>query len=128
MRKGAVIPAPLLLGKRIQQVMLEMGARSGQRVTLDDFGRMVARAEGRKEPYKATTVSGWIHGASEPSLGALDAIARISGRSRAWIAFGEPESQALLVAERPADPLPRDLRKKVEESEAAKPKRRRARG
>lgn len=60
------------LGRRIR------AARRGRTggMSLDLFGREVARLLGRKQPFSNVTVSNWETGRQEPSFGALLAIAQ----------------------------------------------------
>ena len=76
-------------GGRIKQAVLEWSARKGERLTLQDVGKGVAALIGRKKPFTASTVQGWTNEESEPTLSIFLALAQLSGRSAAWIAFGE---------------------------------------
>lgn len=66
------------LGGRIRQLMLELSARWGERVTLSQFGELVGKAEGR-QGYTAQAVGAWTEGRNEPTLGAIYAMSRVTG-------------------------------------------------
>jgi transcriptional regulator with XRE-family HTH domain len=79
------------IGSRIQQVLLELSAKRNGRLTLEDLGALIGNAEkGRRRPYSSSAVSEWIQGRNEPRIATIEAIAKVSGRSRGWVAFGEP--------------------------------------
>ena len=85
-------------GRRIQQVVLDISAKLGRRITLEEFGELVGKAEkGRGRPYSKGAVSEWIQDRNEPTLAAFLAIVAVSvkhappGRTKEWIIFGDDE-------------------------------------
>lgn len=85
------MPVPKGFGRRLQNILLELQALRGERLTLAEFGSLVAQAESppREKPYTPGTVSGWINEESEPTLSVIVAIAKISGKHPSQVAFGE---------------------------------------
>lgn len=89
------------LGGRIEKLILDLAAKRGGRVTLADFGRMVGDAEvGRGEPYSKSAVSEWIQNRAEPSLAAIKAMEKVTGRDRLWIAWGASKGAQRSTANR----------------------------
>lgn len=82
---------PRTMEQRIYYARVWQGKRS-----LAAFGALVAKAEGRKQPYTANTVCRWEHGNSAPDLSTMIAIARASGLREEWILLnkGEPADNA----------------------------------
>lgn len=114
-------------GKRIEQLVFDLSAKLGRRITLAEFGELVGKAEsGRNRPYSKSGVSEWIQERNEPTLAAFVAMAVVSakhtppGRSREWIIFGDEETVPMLAAV----PAQSD----AERAAAKKPSRRRRRG
>jgi hypothetical protein len=108
-------------GKRIEQIVLDLSAKLGRRVTLAEFGEMVGKAEkGRGKPYSKTGVSEWIQERNEPTLAAFVAMVLVSarytppGRSFKWVTLGEEEPVLALKLQQ-AEP---------DEATARKPRRR----
>lgn len=75
------------LGKRIASIREQLGERIGRRVTLEEFGRLVAEQE-QREPgerpdgevaYPRATASRWERGAQIPREPTLRAIADLGG-------------------------------------------------
>jgi transcriptional regulator with XRE-family HTH domain len=95
-------------GARILLAHMLLADKLGNAVSLAEFGRRVAKEEGREEPYSPGTVSRWESGDGQPSVDTLAAIARLCDVEFGWLAIGEeggepPEQQVdlrLLAAAR----------------------------
>lgn len=112
-------------GKRIEQLIFELTAALGRRVTLADFGEMVGKAEkGRGKSYAATTVSEWIQDRGEPKFAAVVAMSAVSrkhappGHSESWIVGFESDDEIPVLPAVPA-------KTEAEKAAAKKPSRRR---
>ena len=90
-------------GARIAQIILDLSAKRGERLTLEQVGRIVADVVGRDDPYSSSTVFGWTKEKNEPPLAVFMALARLSGHKAGWIAFGENHE----VREKPKTTQPR---------------------
>lgn len=113
-------------GKRIQQLILELAAALGKRVTLEDYGTYVGKAEsGRGKPWSKGAVSEWIQDRNEPGVATFVAMAAVSRkhtpqkRSFTWIVLGTDEEDNVEVL--PAVPA----KSEAEKAAAKKPSRRR---
>ena len=76
------------LGRRIFLSHLELSYRLGRKVTLADFGAMIARHLGRETPFTAAAVSRWEAGEQVPSLVVIEAIAVLTHLDPGWISHG----------------------------------------
>lgn len=76
------------LGERIFLAHLELSYRLGRKVTLAEFGEMVAAQLGREAPFTAAAVSRWESGAQAPALPIIEAIAAVTGSDPGWISHG----------------------------------------
>lgn len=76
-------------GPRIEQAILDLQSQIGRRLNQDQVGEIVAGVLRRPESFTASTVNGWIKERSEPTLSVFLALAALSGRQAAWIAFGD---------------------------------------
>jgi transcriptional regulator with XRE-family HTH domain len=99
------------LGRRIFLAHLELSYQLGRRVTLAEFGRLIAERLGRKTPFAVTAVSKWEAGLQTPAPDVVEAIAEITGVDPGWISHGEKS----------AAPGPRRMPR---ESAASEPSRR----
>ena len=77
------------LAQRIFVAHLEISYRLGRKVTLEEFGRLVARQMGRRAPFSAAAVSRWEAGTQTPTPDVIEAIAAVSGTDPGWISHGE---------------------------------------
>ena len=77
------------LGRRLFLAHLQLSYRLGRRVTMAEFGRLVAERLGRKAPFAATAVSKWESGLQVPAPEVIEAIAELSGVDPGWISHGE---------------------------------------
>jgi transcriptional regulator with XRE-family HTH domain len=90
------------IGRRIFMAHLELSYRLGRRVTLAEFGQLIARRMRRRTPFAPTAVSRWEAGQQTPTPEVIEAIAEVSGVDPGWISHGEksaapaPRSQAEL--------------------------------
>jgi len=92
------------LGRRVFLAHLQLSYRLGRRITLAEFGRLIAERLGRETPFAATAVSKWEAGLQLPAPEVIEAIAELSGVDPGWISHGEksaaprPELQPTQVA------------------------------
>ena len=77
------------IGPRIFTAHLELSYRLGRRVTLAEFGRLVAKRLGRAAPFAPTAVSKWEAGLQTPSPDVIEAIAELAEVDPGWISHGE---------------------------------------
>jgi transcriptional regulator with XRE-family HTH domain len=99
------------IGQRIFIAHLELSYRLGRKVTLAEFGEMVAAAMARDVPFSAAAVSRWEKGTKVPGTQVIEAIAAVTGVDPGWLSHGDktaaprPRSQ-LADAQPPAAPAP----------------------
>jgi len=77
------------LGRRIFLAHLQLSYQLGRRITLAEFGRLIAKRLGRKRPFVATAVSRWEAGLQVPTPEVVEAIAELSGVDPGWISHGD---------------------------------------
>ncbi len=77
------------LARRIFLAHLELSYNVGRKVTLAEFGELVARHLGRDAPFSAAAVSRWEAGSQVPSADVIEAIAAITGTDPGWISHGD---------------------------------------
>jgi transcriptional regulator with XRE-family HTH domain len=82
-----------LLGQRVFQAHLELSYQLGRKVTLAEFGRLIAKQLGRRGAFSAAAVSRWESGLQAPTLEIIEAIAALTGTDPGWISHG-PRSAA----------------------------------
>ena len=122
------------LGRRVFLAHLQLSYRLGRRITLAEFGRLIAERLGRETPFAATAVSKWEAGLQVPAPEVIEAIAELSGVDPGWISHGEksaaprPELQPKKLPSEepersPSGPLGK-LAKERAEPQPIKPKRR----
>jgi len=122
------------LGRRVFLAHLQLSFQLGRRVTLAEFGRLIAERLGRETPFAATAVSKWEAGLQVPAPEVIEAIAELSGVDPGWISHGEksaapgPELQPTKLASEerrrsPFGPVGKDAKKRAE-PQPVKPKRR----
>jgi transcriptional regulator with XRE-family HTH domain len=94
------------LGRRVFLAHLQLSYQLGRRVTLAEFGRLIAERLRRKTPFAATAVSKWEAGLQIPAPEVIEAIAEVSGVDPGWISHGEksaaPGPQLVLAEPRPS--------------------------
>jgi hypothetical protein len=106
-------------GMRIRQALALREYKTGQRPTLKQIGVAVAQLTGRKTPYSAGTVSGWLEENSEPPLDVFLALGRWTGQGAGVIAFG-PDARIKSEHLRAAEPTPPGYYRGDDEDEGAK--------
>ena len=131
---------PSSLGRRIFLAHLELSYRLGRRVTLAEFGELVAKESGRTLPFTAAAVSRWEKGLQIPSPDVIEAIGRLTGTDPGWLSHGErtaaPPPRLLHQEPQPKSPAPvaeanaqefhpkvREAEESVEREEIAKKER-----
>jgi transcriptional regulator with XRE-family HTH domain len=77
------------LGRRVFLAHLQLSYRLGRRITLAEFGRLIAERLRRESPFAATAVSRWEAGLQIPAPEVIEAIAELSGVDPGWISHGE---------------------------------------
>ena len=77
------------LGRRIFLAHLELSYRLGRKVTLAEFGELIARRMGRDTPFTAAAVSRWESGSQVPTPQIIEAIALITHTDPGWISHGK---------------------------------------
>jgi len=80
------------LAQRIFHSHLELSYRLGRRVTLAEFGAMIAEEMGRRDAFTAAAVSRWENGQQIPSPRIIEAIGAITQLDPGWISHGEKTS------------------------------------
>jgi transcriptional regulator with XRE-family HTH domain len=96
---------PLTVARRIFLAHLELSYRLGRKVTLAEFGDLVAKQMRRKAPFSAAAVSRWEAGTQIPSADVIEAIAAVTHTDPGWISHGDRSAAPAprLVAEGSAD-------------------------
>jgi transcriptional regulator with XRE-family HTH domain len=77
------------LGRRIFLAHLELSYRLGRKVTLAEFGEMIAKRMGRDTAFTAAAVSRWESGTQVPTPQIIEAIALITHTDPGWISHGK---------------------------------------
>jgi transcriptional regulator with XRE-family HTH domain len=77
------------LARRIFMAHIELSYRLGRKVTLAEFGELIARQMRRDRPFTAAAVSRWETGTQIPSAPVIEAIAKLSAMDPGWISHGE---------------------------------------
>ena len=80
---------PPTVARRIFLAHLELSYRLGRKVTLAEFGDLVARKMGRPAPFSAAAVSRWEAGTQFPSADVIEAIAALTHTDPGWISHGD---------------------------------------
>jgi transcriptional regulator with XRE-family HTH domain len=99
---------PSSLARRLFLAHLELSYRLGRKVTLAEFGDLVARRMGRPNPFSAAAVSRWEAGAQIPSADVIEAIAAVTHTDPGWISHGD----------RSAAPPPQSVRRTARDANA----------
>jgi transcriptional regulator with XRE-family HTH domain len=79
----------LTLARRVFLAHLELSYRLGRKVTLAEFGKLVAVQLGRSAPFSAAAVSRWEAGTQIPSADVIEAIAAVTRTDPGWISHGD---------------------------------------
>jgi transcriptional regulator with XRE-family HTH domain len=79
----------LTLARRVFLAHLELSYRLGRKVTLAEFGKLVAVQLGRNAPFSAAAVSRWEAGTQIPSADVIEAIAAVTRTDPGWISHGD---------------------------------------
>lgn len=77
------------LGRRIFLSHLELSYRLGRKVTLAEFGEMIAKQMDRDTSFTAAAVSRWESGTQTPTPQIIEAIAALSHMDPGWISHGD---------------------------------------
>ena len=80
------------LARRIFLAHLELSYRLGRKVTLAEFGELIAKEMGRNAPFTAAAVSRWEKGTQIPSPRVIEAIATLTGLDPGWLSHGDKSS------------------------------------
>ena len=104
---------PMGWGDRIAEAVLHYSAAVHRRVSLEEFGALLAHREGREKSYGKATVSAWIKEKNEPGLKTFDAMAALVRCDPWWIVWGvgQPPANVLLPETTKAVPRGESARK-----------------
>ena len=80
------------LARRIFLAHLELSYRLGRKVTLAEFGHLIANEMERTAPFTAAAVSRWEKGTQIPSPRVIEAIASLTGLDPGWLSHGDKSS------------------------------------
>ena len=102
------------LGRRIFLSHLELSYRLGRKITLAEFGTMIAQQMGRATPFTGAAVSRWESGGQTPTPQIIEAIAALTHMDPGWISHGDRSAaprpprleRARETDARPKEPLP----------------------
>ncbi len=83
------------LARRIFLAHLELSYSVGRKVTLAEFGELVAKHLGRDTAFSAAAVSRWEAGSQIPSADVIEAIAAVTGTDPGWISHGDRSAAPL---------------------------------
>ena len=76
------------IGRRIFLAHLELSYRLGRKVTLAEFGAMIAAHLERSTPFTAAAISRWESGIQIPTPQVIEAIAAVTHTDPGWISHG----------------------------------------
>src|SRR5687768_8725144 len=76
------------IGRRIFLAHLELSYRMSRKITLAEFGEMIAKRLRRDEPFTGSAVSRWESGAQLPTPQIIEAIAALTHTDPGWISHG----------------------------------------
>ena len=77
------------LAKRLFLAHTELNFRLGRKVTLAEFGQMIAQQMGRESAFTAAAVSRWENGTQVPAPEVIEAIAALTHTDPGWISHGD---------------------------------------
>ena len=95
------------LGRRIFLAHLELSYRLGRKVTLAEFGQLIAKQMGRDTPFTAAAVSRWESGMQNPTPTIVEAIASLTHTDPGWISHGRKSAAPRPGRHEHPTPLPR---------------------
>lgn len=118
------------LAKRLFLAHTELNYRLGRKVTLAEFGEMIARQMGRESAFTAAAVSRWENGTQVPAHEVIEAIAAITHTDPGWISHGDKTAApsprgASGAAARSAGPTRAPQQRPPPEAEGARIRKRR---
>jgi transcriptional regulator with XRE-family HTH domain len=73
---------------RLRQAVKALELARGKDLTQDELGELVARKQGRGEPYTGVAVHRWLKG-RRPGYETMRALAAVLAVRPGWLAFGE---------------------------------------
>lgn len=76
------------LAQRIFAAHLELSLRLGRKITMAEFGQIIATQMSRGSPFSAAAVSRWERGQQMPTPDVIEAIAAVAGLDPGWISHG----------------------------------------
>ena len=76
------------LAQRIFTAHLELSLKLGRKVTMAEFGQIIATQMKRGTPFSAAAVSRWERGQQLPTPDVIEAIAAVAGLDPGWISHG----------------------------------------
>jgi transcriptional regulator with XRE-family HTH domain len=79
---------PDTIGRRIFLAHLELSYRLGRKITLAEFGEMIAKRLRREQPFTGSAVSRWESGTQLPTPQIIEAIAALTHTDPGWISHG----------------------------------------
>lgn len=77
------------IGRRIFLAHLELSYRMGRKITLAEFGEIIARRLRRDVPFTGSAVSRWESGTQLPTPQIIEAIAAVTHTDPGWISHGQ---------------------------------------
>jgi transcriptional regulator with XRE-family HTH domain len=77
------------IAKRLFLAHMELNYRLGRKVTLAEFGEMIARQMHRESAFTAAAVSRWENGTQVPTPEVIEAIAALTHTDPGWISHGD---------------------------------------
>jgi transcriptional regulator with XRE-family HTH domain len=80
---------PDTIGRRIFLAHLELSYRMGRKITLAEFGEMIARRLRREVAFTGSAVSRWESGTQLPTPQIIEAIAAVTHTDPGWISHGQ---------------------------------------
>jgi transcriptional regulator with XRE-family HTH domain len=75
---------------RLRQAVKALELARGKDLTQDELGELVAKKQGRGEPYTGVAVHRWLKG-RRPGYETMRALAAVLAVRPGWLAFGEGE-------------------------------------
>ena len=99
---------PSSLAQRITLAHLGLSYRLGRKVTLAEFGDLIAREVGRDTPFTPAAVSRWESGVQVPNHRIIEAIAEVAGFDPGWISHGTKTAAPGPRAGEPSYPSPQE--------------------
>ena len=94
------------IGRRIFLAHLELSYRLGRKITLAEFGELIARQMGRDAPFTAAAVSRWESGIQSPTPRIIEAIASITHTDPGWISHGRKSAAPRPARQESTTPTP----------------------